>query len=92
MISQEAAISSSHLQLDLFHSFTHQQPAQMEHPQSLHSNTHQCMHMHTRVHTHKAQVLTEHECTDVKSYSSKYYIHSALITYLMCANVQNDLS
>lgn len=30
MISQEAAVSSAHLQLDLFHGFTHQRPTQME--------------------------------------------------------------
>ncbi|TWW68903.1 hypothetical protein D4764_19G0007010 [Takifugu flavidus] len=39
MISQEAAGSSAHLQLDLFHGFTHQQPAQMEHLQPSYGNT-----------------------------------------------------
>lgn len=53
MISQEAAISAAHLQLDLFHGFTHQQPTQMEHPQQ-HTPVH--AHAHARAYTH-----TEHK-------------------------------
>lgn len=61
MISQEAAVSSAHLQLDLFHGFTHQQQTQMEHKQPSYTCTHQRLQTRTdgQTHTHTQFIVVQ---------------------------------
>ncbi|KAI4802143.1 hypothetical protein KUCAC02_020000 [Chaenocephalus aceratus] len=57
MISQEASVCSTHLQLDLFHGFTHQRPTQMEQKQPSYTCTHQ-RRRHTQTqHTNKSFIV-----------------------------------